>query len=229
MTTESRDDRIKRLRRKSRDRKGAVGEAPRDRYLQQQESIHQGVSKVAGMIHLFIGAALSFIRTFFQRSMLTLIALFVLVVGMALAMESYCISADALPPIIPKPGIPFELARVNLEQVLASFGFWDWTWVAILSGFALLIQVLQWASVSFIRRRVSVGRNGTHLALKGFHLIVFAIFAAALWYWDLSVVSSLYLSGGFSFGGFIVWAWSAFPSEFSESIFALQKSLPEVE
>lgn len=226
---ESRDERIKRLRRQSRQRKGAVGEAPRDRYIQQQDGIHNAVSKAAGILHLFIGAALSFVRTFFQRSMLTLVALFVLVTGIALAMESYCISSEALPPIIPKPGVSFDLARVNLQQVLETYNFWDWTWVAILSGFALLVQILQWASVRFFTTRVAVGRNGTNLALKGFHLLVFGVFCAALWYQDLSIVSGLYLANGFSFGGFIVWAWSAFPSEFSESIFALQKSLPEVD
>lgn len=225
---ESRDDRIKRLRNKARTRKGGAGEQPRDKYLQQQDQMHGAVSKAANVVHLFVGTILSFLKTFFQRSMLSVVAIVVLLGGMALAAEAYCVSSGALPgALIPKPGVGLDMARANIEQVIQSYGFWDWFWVGLQSGVAITVQVLQWASVKFLQTRVTTNKAGTTLALKGFGLIIFALFAGALWWQDLAVVSSLYLVGGFSLGGLLIWFWAAFPSEIAESIFSLQRSLPE--
>lgn len=222
------NDRIRRIRNKAKLRKGAAaGGVERDTFQAKQDKAYGAISKGATTVHLFLGIALAWLRTFFQKSILSVVAMLILLVGILLAAEAYNVSSGALPgPILPKPGVPFSAAADTITAINQSFGFWDWFWVACGSAIALVVQALQWASVKFIAARCRVGGTGGTLALKGFSLIVFAIFCGFLWWQDLQIISGLYLVGGFSLGGLLVWAWSCFPSEISESIFALQRSLP---
>lgn len=224
----SSNDRIRRARRKAKLRKGAVmGGTPRDSFQAKQDAAHGAIAKGASNLHLYLGIALAWLKTFFQKSILSVVAMLILLVGILLAAEAYNVSSGALPgPVLPKPGVPFSAAADTITQINATFGFWEWFWVVCGAVIALVVQALQWASVKFIAARCRVGSTGGTLALKGFSLIVFAIFCGFLWWQDLQIISGLYLVGGFSLGGLLVWAWSCFPSEISESIFALQHSLP---
>jgi hypothetical protein len=222
------DDRLKLLRRKVKENRRASASTPaRDDFLKQQDEWHNKIATGASRVHLVAGNILSILKTFFQRSALSIVAALILLVGVMLACEAYSLSSGIIPgPLLPKPGVPFSEAADNFNLITQTFSALDWFWFGCNCAIAVVVQILQWGSVKFILAWGNVARNGGKLPLKGFSLIVFALFCGALWYQDLTIVSSLYLRDGLSLGGILVWAWSALPSEISESIYQLQKSLP---
>ncbi|MGG6298117.1 hypothetical protein ACQ4M4_27300 [Leptolyngbya sp. AN02str] len=201
-----------------------------DNYLDRQEKLHGSVAKGASAVHLALGVALSWLKTFFQRSMLSIIAMLVLLIGMALAAEVYCVAAGVLPaPIIPKPGVGFSASKEVARSLLTSSSGWDWAFMLGVAIFAVFVQILQWGSVRYIVARARIAKNGGLSPLNGFELVVFALFMIPLWYMDLSIVSSAYLVEGFSISGLFIFLWAAVPAEIANAIANLQRSLPEEE
>lgn len=212
----------------SRRSPSSIPTVSKDQYLETQDRVHGAISKGTGALHLMIGSILAGAKTFFQRSFLSILAILILITGMALAAESYLVVAGVLPgPIIPKPGVGFSAATGNLERIIQTFTFWNWFWFALVGFSAIAVQTVQWASVRFIEAQRRIAATGGKLQLNGFGLIVFILFVAGLWWLDLQIITSAYLRTGFSIGGVLVWFWAAFPSEIAESFFALQRSLPD--
>ncbi len=198
-----------------------------DTYLEKQERGQKAIAKGIGTLHLFLGLALSWLRTFFQRSILSLIAMLILLVGMALAAESYSLSAGTLPAaVLPKPGVAWGTAAKNIQAILDSFSGWEWFLLACTCFFAIAVQAIQWGSIRYLGARSRVGSTGGKLALSGWALLPFVVFVGFIWWQDLQIVSGLYLAQGFTLGGLLVWFWAAFPSEIAEAFIQLQKSLP---
>lgn len=235
----SADDRREQIRRAMEQRKAApTGQRPTperkpsnpvrsDAYLEKQERGQRAIAKGAASLHLFLGLALSWLKTFFQRSVLSIVAMLILLIGMALAAESYSLSAGTLPAaVLPKPGIAWSAAADNIQALIASFDGWQWFLLACTSFLAIAVQAIQWGSIRYLGARIRIGSTGGKLALSGWALLPFAIFVGALWWQDLQIVSGLYLAQGFTLGGLLVWFWAAFPSEIAEAFIQLQKSLP---
>ncbi|MGG6297827.1 hypothetical protein ACQ4M4_25825 [Leptolyngbya sp. AN02str] len=208
----------------------AAAQSRGDSYLDRQEKLHGSVAKGASAVHLALGTALSWLKTFFQRSMLSIIAMLVLLIGMALAAEVYCVAAGVLPaPIIPKPGVGFSASKEVAQVLLTSSTAWDWAFMVGVSIFAVFVQILQWGSVRYIVAHARIAKNGGLSPLNGFELVVFGLFMIPLWYMDLSIVSSAYLVEGFSISGLFIFLWAAVPAEIANAIANLQRSLPEEE
>jgi len=198
-----------------------------DAYLEKQERGQKAIAKGASSLHLFLGLAMSWLKTFFQRSALSVVSMLILLIGMALAAESYSLSAGTLPtPILPKPGVAWGDAAASIKALIASFDGWQWFLLSCTVFLAIAVQAIQWASIRYLGARARVGSTGGKLALSGWALLPFIIFVGAIWWQDLQIVSGLYLAQGFTLGGLLVWFWAAFPSEIAEAFIQLQKSLP---
>jgi hypothetical protein len=209
------------------ERKPSSSPARSDAYLEKQERGQKAIAKGASSLHLFLGLALSWLKTFFQRSILSIVAMLILLIGMALAAESYSLSAGTLPAaVLPKPGVAWSAAADNIKALIASFDGWQWFLLACTCFLAIAVQAIQWGSIRYLGARTRVGSTGGKLALSGWALLPFIIFVGALWWQDLQIVSGLYLAQGFTLGGLLVWFWAAFPSEIAEAFIQLQKSLP---
>jgi hypothetical protein len=199
-----------------------------DDYIQKQEEGYRRISSGAATIHRFITLALSFLRTFFQRSILGVVGVLILLTGMILSAEAYCISAGVLPgSLIPKPGVSIGDAKATWDTITTTFQFIDWLWLVVNSALAVLVQSIQWSLVKVFRVRSLMSKYGVSSGMPGFLALLFYAFCGFMWFTDLSIVSSLYMAAGFSLTGFLIWIWAAFPSELCEAFFVAQKMLPE--